>query len=339
MRADRLLSILMFLQSRGRTTTDRLAEAHEVSRRTIVRDLYALRVAGLPVYTERGPGGGVYLHEDFRVRLTDLSRNELAALFALSVPPPLADLGMGAEARGALLKLAASLPAGRQAVERDVRGRLYLDPNPWHARRESVPTLSVLRQAVWEDRWVRATLLRVHQISIEHEIAPHALVAKGPSWYVVWRPRDGELRVDRASDVIEAQLTEEVFPRPADFDLVAFWTAWASAYGASRSFYLVTVRARACALPGLERELGRHFRRVGGSAGGSVTVEIELAFDHLEQARAALLAWGGAVEVVEPDALRLSIADFAQSIVETYASSRAAAGRPFSRSGVTAFGP
>jgi len=319
MRADRLLSLLMFLQNRGRTTTDRLAEELEVSRRTIVRDLYALRVAGFPVYTERGPHGGVYLHEDFRVRLTDLSRDELAALFALGVPAPLADLGMSLEAKGALLKLAASLPGARRGVERDVRSRLYLDPDPWHAAREPIPTLSTLRQAVWEDRWVRATLLRVRQIPIEHEIAPYALVAKGQSWYVVWRRRDGDLRVDRASDVIGAELIDETFDRPPDFDLVEFWTTWAAAYEAGRWFYPVTLRVTPSALPDLERDLGRHIRRTGREVRGSTRTEIELNFDHLEQARAALLAYGGAVEVLEPDALRLSIADFAQRIVETYA--------------------
>jgi len=318
MRADRLLSLLMFLQNRGRTTTDRLAEELEVSRRTVLRDLYALRVAGFPVYTERGPHGGVYLDEEFRVRLTHLTQDELAALFTFSVPTPLADLGMGAEAKGALLKLAASLPVARQDVERDVRSRLYLDPNPWHASREVIPTLSTLRQAVWEDRWVRATLLRVRQIPVEHEIAPYALVAKGRAWYVAWRRRNGELRVDLASDVIGAELMDETFSRPRGFDPAEFWTKWAAAYEASRWFFPVTLRAMAEVLPHIERNFGRHIRRTAHAEQGSMYTEVEMGFDHFEHARAALLAYGGAVEVIEPDALRLSIADFARRIVEMY---------------------
>ena len=129
MRAGRLLSTLMRLQTRGRATTDCLAQEFEVSRRTIARDLYALRVAGFSVHTERRPGGGVYLLEDFRMRLTDLTRDELEALLTLSVPTPLADLGMGAEAKGAMLKLTAGLPASRSDVERNVRNRILLDPN------------------------------------------------------------------------------------------------------------------------------------------------------------------------------------------------------------------
>ena len=319
MRADRLLSLLMYLQNRGRTTADRLAEELEVSRRTVVRDLYALRVAGFPVYTERGPHGGVYLHEDFRMKLTDLTQDELSALFTLNVPAPLADLGMGAEAKGALLKLAASLPTSRQAVERGVRSRLYLDPNPWHASRESVPALTTLRQGAWEDRWVRATFLRMRAIPIEHDIAPIGLVAKGRTWYVVWQKRgDERLVVDRASDIIEAELLEESFERAPGFDLAAFWTAWASEYEANRWFFLVTLLAEPDAVPELRRDLGRHVLQTGATEPDTRRIEVQMTFDHFEHARASLLAYGGAVEVLEPDALRFSIADFAQRIAAVY---------------------
>ena len=248
MRADRLLSTLMYLQTRGRVTTSRLAQEFEVSRRTITRDLYALRVAGFPVYTERGPGGGVYLHEDFRMRLTDLTRDELEALFALSVPPPLADLGMGAEAKKAMLKLAAGLPAARSAVERDVRNRIYLDPAEWNASREVLPILPALRQAVWENRWARVTFLRARRVLVERDIAPHGLVAKGTAWYVVWRSRDGMMRVNRVASALSATILDESFNREEGFDLEGFWTAWAQAYEESRGRLSVKAKASPDAL-------------------------------------------------------------------------------------------
>ncbi len=318
MRADRLLALLMFLQNRGRTTTDRLAEELEVSRRTVIRDLYALRVAGFPVYTERGPGGGVYLHEDYRMKLTDLTHDELEALFTLSVPAPLADLGMGAEAKGALLKLAAAQPMARRSVERDVRSRLYLDPDPWNASRVALPTLSAFRRAVWEDRWVRATFLRAHLVPIEREIAPHGLVAKGTGWYVVWCGRDGELRVDRVAAALDAELLDEQFERPPGFDLEEFWTTWAAAYEASRPFFQAAVRVRSDVLSQLEHDLGRHIERAGTSEIASFWVEVPMTFDDFEQARALLISFGGAVEVLDPPALRLSLADYARQIARLY---------------------
>ena len=59
MRADRLLSILILLQTRGRLTAQELSAELEVSERTIYRDMDALSTAGVPVYAERGPGGVV----------------------------------------------------------------------------------------------------------------------------------------------------------------------------------------------------------------------------------------------------------------------------------------
>jgi len=317
MRADRLLSLLMFLQNRGRATTNRLAEELEVSRRTVIRDLYALRVAGFPVYTERGPHGGVYLHEDFRMKLTDLTIDELEALFTLSVPAALSDLGMEAEARGALLKLAASLPAARRNVERDVRSRIYLDPDPWRASRKAVPTLAVLRQATWEDRRVFATFLRARQVRIEREIDPYGLIAKGKSWYVVWAGEDGKVRVDNATAVTDAVLLEESFTRPAEFDLAGFWTTWSASHEANRPVFEVCLRALPEVLPLIERDAHRPIEPVRPSDVGE-RVEAIAVFDSFEQARGALLACGGAAEVIEPEALRLSVEDYARQTLRAY---------------------
>ena len=321
MRADRLLSLVMHLQNRGRTTTDRLARELEVSRRTVIRDLYALRVAGFPVYTERGPHGGVWLHEDFRMRLTDLTREELEALFTFSVPAPLDELGMGGEAKGALLKLAAGLPTARRGVDLDMRRRVYLDPDPWNVSRESVPTLSILRRAVWEDRWLRATFLRVRRIEMTREVAPYGLVAKGRSWYVVSVGRDGTLRVDRASAVIEAEILDEPFDRPADFDLARLWTEWADAYEAAAPAFVVTARVRANALPSIEQALDRPIERIADSHVArdiSDWTAVRMTFDYFDPARSFALAHGGAIEVLDPPALRLSVADYARQTCARY---------------------
>jgi predicted DNA-binding transcriptional regulator YafY len=104
----------MILQTRGRATAQELADELEVSERTIYRDMVALSTAGVPVYTERGPGGGCALVDSYRTTLTGLKEEEVHALFMLSIPTPLAELGVSQELKAALLKLSASLPSSRR---------------------------------------------------------------------------------------------------------------------------------------------------------------------------------------------------------------------------------
>src|SRR5512138_2111144 len=125
MRADRLLSLLMLIQSRGQMTAQDLACELEVSERTIYRDITALSASGVPIYASRGPGGGVRLIEEYRTTLTGLTPEETRALFMLSIPAPLRQLGMGQKFKGALLKLSASLPERQRADELRTRQRIH----------------------------------------------------------------------------------------------------------------------------------------------------------------------------------------------------------------------
>src|SRR5579885_3521184 len=111
MRADRLLTILLLLQANRRVTAQKLAKRLEVSERTIYRDIEALSAAGVPVYAERGPGGGCKLAEGYRTNLTGLSGDEVRSLFVRGSAGPLADLGASKALEAALLKLLAALPS------------------------------------------------------------------------------------------------------------------------------------------------------------------------------------------------------------------------------------
>src|SRR5258705_9838234 len=127
MRASRLLSILMLLQLRGRVTGEALAAEFEVSLRTIYRDIDQLSAAGVPVYADRGPGGGFALLDGYRTKLTGMTPVEAEALFLAGLPGPAAELGLGEAMVAAQLKLLSALPAGWGADARRVAEAFHLD--------------------------------------------------------------------------------------------------------------------------------------------------------------------------------------------------------------------
>jgi len=291
-----------------------------VSERTIYRDVQALSSAGIPVYGIGGPDGGFELVESYRTSLTGLSDGERRALLLLGVPDALVKLGVGQELKAALLKLSAALPASGRADEQRVRQRFFLAPSDaGHAPAGTMP-LNIVYQAVWQDRrvWVR---YRAGPIAaLERTVEPYALALDEGEWRLIYA-RHESLRVLRVASLLEARLEAETFTRRADFDLEAFWNSWRAQTAQRRASFCVRVRIAPEAEPELVLRLdagaaGRApVEDVAGCERGTVA---QLYFESFEEARSQLLGFGCAVEVLDPPALRRSIADVAAHVCEMY---------------------
>ncbi len=310
----------MLLQNHGKLPAWKLAAELEVSVRTIYRDVEALSAAGVPVYAERGPGGGVALVDSYRTNLTGLNADEARALFMLNIPAPLTDLGVGRELKAALLKLTAALPSGSRQDEGWVRGRIHLDSS-WWFQDEPAPQLQKLYQAVLQDRKLAITYRHEHFSAVtEREVEPYGLAAKARVWYLV-AARQGWPRVYRVGRVLQATLLEERFERPAGFDLPAFWERWCQEFERGRSDYPVRVRVSPALTPLLPLYFGDSLREQLTQTGPPDErgwLPLTLNFESLETARDRLLAFGRALEVLEPEPLRLSLIDVAEQVVEFY---------------------
>jgi predicted DNA-binding transcriptional regulator YafY len=316
-RASRLVSILLHLQSRGQLTAAELAEELEVSERTIYRDLFELGAAGVPIYGERGKGGGYRLLDGYRTNLTGLTAEEAGALLLSGTPGPAAELGLGSLLAATRLKLLAAVPAALRETATRAEGRFYLDPGGWeHDRPRDDRHLKTVARAVWDDRRLEVSYRRPNGKEVRRTLDPVGLVHKTGVWYLV-AIHDGVTRVYRVDRILAAEETETASRRPDDFDLLTFWETWEAEYAASLPVFSARVRLGPLAQ--------RHRDDLGGLSPRAVAedppdnegwVEQTVLFDDRRVALAALLALAPEVEIIAPADLRHDLAVVAQQTIE-----------------------
>jgi predicted DNA-binding transcriptional regulator YafY len=318
MRASRLVNLLLLLQSRGPQTSAQLAAELEVSVRTVYRDVEALAQAGIPIYAERGPAGGVRLVDGYRTRLTGLTTEEAEALFLSGLPGPAAQLGLGTVVAAARLKVLAALPPELRTRAARIQSRFHLDAPGWFQQAEPLPSLELLASAVWEDREVEVTYRRDERAE-RRRLAPLGLVLKGGTWYLVAISK-GEPRTFRVSRIEDA-VPGDAFERPADFDLAAFWAASTARFEEAQAPVDVTVRVQPGCREALERAIGptaaATIRRVGRpDEDGSETVRFR--HESMDFAYLDLLRLGGRAEAIGPPELRERLVTTTRGLAERY---------------------
>ncbi len=313
MRADRLLAILMLLQSRQQMSASDLAAELGVSVRTIYRDVDALCAAGIPIYADTGVNGGYRLVENYRTNLTGLTQDEMNALLLVNIPDALVSLDTGQKLKTALLKLYAAQwtrPADRTPPP------IYLDWAWWGQGHNTPPHLQTLYEAVRNNRRVTIRYRMMNGVEIERAVEPYGLVAKAGVWYVVYAG-GGRVHHIRVSALITVSLSDETFERAADFNLEGYWKAACADIEREAGQFAVILRIVSAAYHDVSLYFGGARWEVMDSDNGG-WMRLNVWFDSFYAARTAILGLGGAAEVIEPEALRLSVADFAAQIVKHY---------------------
>ncbi|MFF8374186.1 MULTISPECIES: helix-turn-helix transcriptional regulator [Streptomyces] len=320
MRADRLLSLLLLLQNRGRMTAPELAAELEVSVRTVYRDIEALGASGVPVRADRGPAGGYSLMDGYRTRLTGLTDAEAGSLFLSGMPDAADDLGLGAVLASAQLKVQAALPAELADRARLVRDRFHLDAPAWFRDAEPVPYLAAVARAVWEQR-----VLRVHYRrwggEVHRELRPLGIVLKGGIWYVV-ALADETVRTYRIARVLAVEATGEGFERPAGFALAAYWEGasqrLAAALHQDTALLRISPRAQRL-LPMYFGAAGTRALQEAGPPDPEGWVPVELPVEGPAVAVGDLLRLGVEAEVLGPPALREAVTRAVAALAQRYA--------------------
>lgn len=316
MRASRLLSILMLLQLRDRLTAEALAAEFEVSVRTIYRDIDKLAEAGVPVYADRGPGGGFRLIDGYRTRLTGLAADEVEALLMIGLPGPAAALGMGPAASNASRKMLASLPRSSGDVAGRIGARFHLDPVEWYRDDEPLQQLPAIARAVL-DQTVLAMSYDSWRGVRDRVVEPLGLVLKAGAWYLVARS-DGVARIYKVANILRHEVRDTHFERPTDFDLATWWSAETARFEAGLRTGTAQLRATATGLKRLS-QLGAFAQRavqMATPADDEGWSCLSLPIEAIDHAALTLLGIGPEIVVLAPDALRLRLRDLATDIVD-----------------------
>lgn len=314
MRASRLLAILILLQLRTRLTAETLAEEFEVSVRTIYRDIDELSAAGVPVYGDRGPGGGFQLLDGYRTHLTGLDSSETEAMGLIGLAEPAAALGLGEASARARGKLLAALPVSSLDVAGRIGARFHLDTVDWYRTAESTPHLPALARAALDQRSI-AMKYESWTATRDWEIDPLGVVLKAGVWYVIGMAK-AKLRTFRVSKIQTLSISDASFAYPSDFNLAQHWRTELDRFESG----LRPLKASLSVSPlGLKRitEKGAYAARAvtqAAAAGKDGWAQIELPIETIEQAALLLLSIGPEFDVLAPAELARAIHNIAQSI-------------------------
>jgi predicted DNA-binding transcriptional regulator YafY len=317
-RADRLVATLLLLQSKGRVTAAEVAEELEVSERTARRDLEALSMAGIPVYSQAGRGGGWSLLGGARTDLSGLTAAEARTLFLVAGPSSSAT----PEAKSALRKLVQALPETFRADAEAAASAVMLDPARWGDRPPTPPPfLDELQRAVVDGIQVELGYADRERVETQRTVSPLGLVQKGRTWYLVAGTAKG-VRTFRVWRVQSVERTDRPAERPDGFDLAETWAEVVAEMDVRRLAAGVDALADPDVVGALRFHWGTNLvvpDDVPPRPDGRVAVTIggpswEVVVDQLS-------GYGARIEVVAPAAARARLAEIGAQLVARYASS------------------
>jgi predicted DNA-binding transcriptional regulator YafY len=311
-RADRLVATLLLMQARGKVTATEVAAELEVSVKTARRDLEALAMAGIPVYSQPGRNGGWSLIGGARTDLSGLTADEARTLFLVAGP----SATVAPELKAALRKLVQALPETFRAEAEAAAGAVVFDPVSWggQARREP-EELEVLQRAVIDARQVELGYTDRSGAPSVRTVHPLGLVSKAGVWYLVAGTDQGQ-RTFRLSRITSVEVTDQPVRRPAGFELEAAWAEAVAGFELGAPEVEVAAVVPEEALGGLRMSFGRHLRI--GDRGADGRYEITLAGYDAEDIARRIAGWAAFLDIDRRSPVAASLARIGSELRDAY---------------------
>jgi predicted DNA-binding transcriptional regulator YafY len=324
MRADRLVALVLLLRQHGRMSATTLARELEVSTRTVLRDIEALSVAGVPVQAERGRHGGFSLLPGLRTELTGLNHDEAIALLVAGSRRGAQAFGLGSALASAMLKVVDALPEDHRDTAAGAAQRLLIEPETDLLSRRQVTeelpdaTMIEVRRAVLAGHKLRIHYAAVDQTARWRTVDPIGLVTVRGQGYLL-ATRSGEDRTYRLSRILAAEQLAEPAERPARVDLGRTWQDRSTRFRAGGDQVSVLVRVDPA-----QREVlvDTALAVLAEDADDDGWLRMQVSFQDPRHAEWALWQRATNGEALAPDWLRDALRDRALALASRYGPSQ-----------------
>ena len=309
MKLDRLVSILVILLRKERVQAKELAERFGVSVRTILRDVDAINLAGIPIVTYQGVNGGIGIAEGYRLDKSVLTENEMAAIIttlkgmAESIPGCNNDI---------LMEKFRNTLSMKQLDRVNIKAnQLIIDLAPWGGNENVRGKLGEIRRAIEDRKKIEFEYLDSSGNRTIRIVEPYSLVLKGQNWYMyAWCHVRGDFRFFKLSRIKKMNITEILFiPREVSVEE----HPWENEWQKPDSFITLELM--------FEDELRNIAEEWFGESiyfnpDGRIMAKLKLPENNWLYG--FLLSFGAGIEVVNPPHIRQILCKIAKEIVERY---------------------
>jgi len=214
---DRLLGILTILLQKDRVTAPELAEKFEVSRRTIGRDIDALCIAGIPIVTHQGIGGGISIAEGFKLDKSVLTADELSGMIA-------ALKGIGSISKQSNIERTLDKLHANSSSVVSLREPIIIDLSSYY-KGQLTEKIELIKRAVLEARIIEFDYF-YDKGETHRRIEPYFVIFQWTAWYVFgfclerqdWRLFK-LLRLWNLTSCEERYAPKEIPPEKRDFNI------------------------------------------------------------------------------------------------------------------------
>lgn len=226
LKLDRLVSIIVLLLRKERVQAKELAELFDVSVRTILRDVEAINLAGIPIVTYQGANGGIGIAEGYRLDKSVLTEDDMSTI--ISTLSSIAGTIPDSRHEVLMEKLKNVLPSSKlETLDSKVK-QLIIDLSPWGGGGLLKESVACIRKAIENHREIEFEYVDSGGKRTSRRVEPYSLILKGQKWYLyAWCCIRKDFRLFKLSRIKELKLTDKCYePKKVSMEQLTFDDQW-----------------------------------------------------------------------------------------------------------------